>query len=110
VPIILFIGKEVLIGLLKGFELSNLNPVEDRLATAKNALSMLAVSVLIASPWLTTWLDGQRAADDPYAVYNEASPIFWLVGTGLLWIAALIGLIHAVRVFQVTKHVKREET
>ena len=110
VPIILFIGKEVLIGLLKGFELSNLNPIEDRLATAKNALSMLAVSVLIASPWLTTWLDGQRAADDPYAVYNEASPIFWLIGTGLLWIAALIGLIHAVRLFQVTKHVKSEET
>jgi len=106
VPIGLFIGKEVLIGLLKGFELSNLNPIEDRLATAKNALSMMAVSVLIASPWLTAWLDGVRAGDDPYAVYNESSPIFWLIGTGLLWIAALIGLMHAVRLFQATKHVK----
>lgn len=103
VPIALIIGKELIIGLLKGFELSNLNPIEDRLATAKNALSMLAVSVLIASPWLTAWLDGQRAARDAYAVYNEASAIFWLVGTGLLWIAALIGLIHGIRLFQATK-------
>ena len=29
VPMALFIGKELLIGLTKGFELSNLNPIED---------------------------------------------------------------------------------
>jgi phosphatidylglycerophosphate synthase len=110
VPIALFIGKEILIGLFKGFELSNLNPIEDSLATAKNALSMLAVSVLIASPWLTAWLDGLRAASDPYAVYNESSPIFWLVGTGLLWIAALIGLIHALRLFQTTQDIQGDNT
>lgn len=110
VPIILFIGKELLIGLFKGFELSNLNPIEDRLAVTKNAVSMMAVSILIASPWLTAWYDGLRAAEDPYAIYNEASTFFWLLGTGLLWIAALIGLLHAVRLFQATKHVTASET
>lgn len=108
VPIFLFIGKEVFIGLTKGFELSNLNPVEDNLATAKNALSMLAISVLIASPWLTQWFDSQRAGDDPYAVYNESSPIFWLIGTGLLWIAALVAILHAFRLLQATSHVKKD--
>lgn len=110
VPIVLFIGKELVIGLLKGFELSNLNPIEDRLAVAKNALSMLAVSLLIASPWLTAWYDGLRANEDPYAIYNEASTFFWLMGTGLLWIAALVGLLHAVRLFQATKHIKASGT
>ena len=75
VPIAIFIGKEILTGMLKGFELSNLNPIEDNLATAKNALSMLAASVLLASPWITTWLDSLRADDDPFAVYNEASAL-----------------------------------
>ena len=99
---VLFIGKELLIGLFKGFELSNINPVEDALATAKNALSMLAVAFLVGSPWLTAWWDGIRASNDPYSIYNEASPIFWLIGTGLLWLAALVGIIHAVRLFQAT--------
>ncbi len=108
IPIILFIGKELLVGLFKGFELSNLNPVEDRLATAKNALSMMAVSVLIASPWLTAWMDSLRVSSDPYAIYNEASTFIWLIGTGLLWIAALIGLLHGLRLFQATKPIKDE--
>lgn len=103
VPIILFVGKELLIGLVKGFELSNLNPIEDKLATAKNALSMLAVSVLLASPWITAWLDGLRATEDPYAVYNEASTTVWLIGTGLLWLAALVGLLHGVKLLQATQ-------
>ena len=106
VPMALFIGKELLIGLTKGFELSNLNPVEDNLATAKNALSMLAICVLLASPWLTTWLDTLRAGDDPYAVYNESSPIFWLIGMGLLWVAAIVSLLHGFRILQATAHVK----
>ena len=106
VPMALFIGKELYIGLTKGFELSNLNPIEDNLATAKNALSMLAISVLLASPWLTTWFDTIRAEDDPYAVYNEPSLIFWLIGTGLLWIAALISLLHGRRLLQAIAHVK----
>ena len=106
VPMALFIGKELLIGLTKGFELSNLNPVEDNLATAKNALSMLAICVLLASPWLTTWLDTLRAGDNPYAVYNESSPIFWLIGMGLLWVAAIVSLLHGFRILQATAHVK----
>ncbi|MEP6342895.1 MAG: CDP-alcohol phosphatidyltransferase family protein [Maricaulaceae bacterium] len=106
VPMAIFIGKELFIGLTKGFELSNLNPIEDKLATAKNALSMLAISVLLASPWLTTWFDTLRAAEDPFAIYNEASPFFWLIGTGLLWLAALVGLLHGFRILQATAHVK----
>lgn len=102
VPIMLFVGKEMLIGLLKGFELSNLNPIEDNLATAKNALSMLAIAVLLASPWITTWLDGLRAGDDPFAVYNEASTTVWLIGTGLLWLAALVGLMHGFKLLKST--------
>lgn len=106
VPMALFIGKELFIGLTKGFELSNLNPVEDNLATAKNALSMFAIAVLLASPWLTTWIDMFRAGDDPLAIYNEASPTVWLIGTGLLWLAALVGLLHGYHLLKATAHVK----
>ena len=53
VPMAIFIGKELFIGLTKGFELSNLNPTEDSLATAKNALSMLAISVPVSYTHLT---------------------------------------------------------
>ena len=67
---------------------------------------MLAICVLLASPWLTTWLDTLRAGEDPYAVYNESSPIFWLIGTGLLWVAALVSLLHGLRLLQATAHVK----
>lgn len=106
IPIFLIIGKELIIGLVKGFELSNLNPIEDSLATAKNALSMLAVSVLVATPWITTWVDALRADVDPYAVYYAPSPIVWLIGVGLLWIAALVGLMHGARLFQATSRIK----
>jgi len=102
VPIAIFIGKEILTGLLKGFELSNLNPIEDNLATAKNAISMLAVSVLLASPWITTWLDTLRAGDDPFAVYNEASTSIWLIGTGLMWLAALVSILHGIKLLKAT--------
>ena len=64
---------------------------------------MLAVSVLLASPWITTWLDGLRAGDDPYAIYDQASPIIWNIGTGLLWLAALVGLLHGFKLLLATK-------
>ena len=67
IPVAIFIGKEIIVGLTKGFELSNLNPIEDGLATAKNALSMLATAILLASPWLTAWYDSLRAGEDPFA-------------------------------------------
>ena len=105
IPVTIIIGKELIIGLVKGFELSNLNPIEDKLATAKNALSMLAVSVLVASPWITIWVDRLRADTDPYAVYYAPSPVIWLIGVGLLWLAALVSLMHGARLFQATSHI-----
>lgn len=107
VPVTIFIAKEIIVGILRGFELSKLNPMEDKLATAKNAISMLAISVMLASPWLTAWFDSFRAGDDPTAIYNEASPLIWLIGMGLLWIAAIISIFHGLHLLKVTAHVKK---
>jgi hypothetical protein len=60
---------------------------------------MLGAALLVASPWLTQWIDMIRAGTDgAMAVYDEASPFIWLTGTVVLWIAALFSLVSGYKI------------
>lgn len=100
IPACVIIARECLIGLIKGFELSRFGWPDSKLANAKSGFSMLAVCILVASPWLTQALDKMRAgSEEAMAVYDAASPWVWMTGMGVLWIAAILSIITAVTIF-----------
>jgi len=78
------------------------------LQNAKIGLSILAVCVFVASPWLTQFVDLLRVNyKDPMEVYNSSSPWVWIFGQVVLWIAALFSIISAVPIFK-TKHLAND--
>jgi len=94
VPAAIIIIRDVLVGLIKGSSFRNNGWPETRMGTLKTALTMFAICLLLASPWLTNWIDGLRASGDSIMdIYNNASPYVWWVGQGLLWVAALLSLV-----------------
>ncbi len=99
VPAGVIIARELIVGLFKGFELSRFGWPDSGLSNAKAGISMLAVCLLVASPWLTQALDLYRAEKvDPMSVFNEASPWIWYLGQGLLWVAAILSLITGLKI------------
>lgn len=99
VPFAILILREVIIGLTKGFELARFGWPDNPLSNAKAGFSMLGAALLVASPWLTQWIDMIRAGTDgAMAVYDEASPFIWLTGTVVLWIAALFSLVSGYKI------------
>lgn len=103
IPAAILILREVVVGLLKGFELSRFGWPDTFMSNAKSGLSMLAVCILVGSPWLTQAWDSHRADTDPMAVFNAASPLFWWIGQGLLWVAALLSILTAIQIFKIPK-------
>jgi phosphatidylglycerophosphate synthase len=93
IPAFVIIGREVIIGLVKGFEFNKYGWPTTRWGWLKNALTILATCILLASPWLTAWLDMQRADDaNLMQVFGTNSPHIWMIGQGVLWLAAAISL------------------
>lgn len=93
IPAAALIGREVLVGLVKGYELSRRPYATSRLGLLKTALTMLAICTLLASPWLTALYDNWRATHtSATAVYGEASTHIWIIGQILLWLAACISV------------------
>lgn len=99
-PAAIIIGRELIVGLLKGFELSRFGWPDTKMSNAKSGLSMLAVCILVGSPWLTQLFDSYRAEQDPMAIFNAASPLVWWVGQGILCIAALLSTLTAIHIFK----------
>ena len=54
VPALIIIAREVLVGLVKGSSFREIGWPQTSLGTAKTALTMFAVCLLLASPWVTT--------------------------------------------------------
>jgi CDP-diacylglycerol--glycerol-3-phosphate 3-phosphatidyltransferase/cardiolipin synthase len=100
IPAGVLIAREVVIGLFKGFELSRYGWPDTLLSNAKAGLAMLATCLLLASPWLQSWIDRLRAGDDVAAVFAATSPWVWVVGEVILWIAALLSLITAAQILR----------
>lgn len=98
VPVAIIILREVLVGLIKGFELSKHGWPETRLGTLKNAIIMLAVCILLGAPWLTTWFESMFANDDNVlSMYNRTTNQVWNIGLILLWVGALISLVTGIQ-------------
>lgn len=102
VPAVVLIGRELFVGLFKGFELSRYIYPDTLLSNLKSGLSMLGTCLLLASPWLQTWIDRFRAGTDQVAeVFAATSPWVWVSGEIALWIAAILSIITAVGLFRI---------
>lgn len=101
VPAVIIIGREIIVGLFKGFELSRYIFPDTLLSNLKSGISMLATCLLLASPWLQVWLDRMRAGTDKVAeVFAATSPAVWITGEVFLWVAAVLSIITAVGLFR----------
>lgn len=103
VPVAIYIGRDIAISLVKGYEISKSGFFETRLGDIKNVLAMLAVCLLVSAPWLSGFFDRLRAGSDPekiMKVYDSSSPYVWNTGLVILWIAAILSLLSAVQLFK----------
>lgn len=99
VPVFVLIVREMLVGLLKGFELSRYGWPDNFMSNAKIAFAVLGTTLLVGSPWLTQLWDRIRAGDDRIMeVYSVSSPLIWIMGQACLWIAAVFSLISAYKI------------
>jgi len=94
IPAGVIIAREIIVGLVKGYEMTKTGWPETRFGDLKNGLVMLGTCILVASPWLTTWIERIIAGEaNAMEVYGSTSPYVWLIGEGILWFAAIISLI-----------------
>ena len=94
IPAGVIIIREVLVGLVKGYEMTKTGWPETKFGDLKNGLVMLGTCLLVASPWLTTWIDRAIAGpDNAMEVYGSTSPYVWLIGEGILWFAAIVSVL-----------------
>ncbi len=101
IPAGIIIFREVIVGLFKGFELSQYGFPDNLLSNAKNGFVMLGTCLLLASPWLTQWIDMSRANEaNVMDVFGSASPLVWIAGQVTLWIGALFSILSAVKIFR----------
>lgn len=83
IPAGVIILREGLVGLLKGYQMTKTGWPETRFGDLKNGLIMLGTCLLLASPWLTTWIDRLLAgADNAMDIYGSTSPYVWLMARG----------------------------
>lgn len=101
IPAVVLIAREIIVGLFKGFELSRFVVADTLLSNLKSGLSMLATCLLLASPWLQTWIDKARASETNVTeVFASTSPWVWVIGEITLWVAAIISIVTAVAIFR----------
>ena len=93
VPALVIIGREIIVGLLKGYEMTKSGWPETKYGSLKNGLCMLGTCLLLAAPWLTSWIDRLLANEtNSLDVLVGTSPYVWLIGEGVLWFAALVSV------------------
>lgn len=103
VPAIILIARDIIIALVKGYEVSKFGFLESKLGDIKSLLAMFAACTLVAAPWLSNLVDGMRVSKDAanvMDVYNSASPLIWNIGIGLLWVAALLSILTGYRLLK----------
>lgn len=101
VPAGIIIAREIVIGLAKGKQIAIYGWPDNFLSSAKSGFIMLAVCILVATPWLTQWFDALRATDSNVVdVFNNASPVIWVIGEIALWIGAVFSILSAIKIFK----------
>ena len=106
IPVAVLIGRELLVGLFKGFELSRYGWADNLYSSAKGGFAMLGTALLVGSPWLTQWIDMTRATpDNAIEVLAGGSPLVWVIGEVALWIAAVFSVIAGIKILTHTREV-----
>lgn len=100
VPVLVLFLRELTVALFKGRELRKFGWPDNKLSNAKVGLSVLAVCTLVAFPWLSQLTDVFRAENDPSRLFNTGAPWVWYFGEIYLWLAAIVSVISAVRIFK----------
>lgn len=104
VPAGVIIGREIVIGLVKGFEFSQHGWPSTKGLWLKNALTFTAVCALVAAPWLTGFVDSFSATDATLMdIYGSNSTTVWFAAQGLLWLAAALSLITGIALLRAPK-------
>lgn len=116
IAVAIIIAREIIVGLVKGFELSRSRLYETGLGNLKTAMIMLGTCILLASPWLTPWVTSifskggdvakgpvdlaNPALSDPsiFDAYISTSGLVWTTGLVVLWIGAILSLITGIAV------------
>ncbi len=99
VPALVLIGREVIVALVKGRSLIRREWPVTSLGNLRTFLTMLSVCLLIASPWLTTWIDSIRASDENImGIYDSNAGYVWITGQVLLWLAALLSVYTGIQI------------
>lgn len=97
VPALILIGREIIVGLAKGYELSKYGWPTTKWGWLKNTLTIFATCILLASPWLTALVDMQRVTDGNIVeIFNSTAPHVWIAGQCLLWIAAAVSVFTGI--------------
>jgi phosphatidylglycerophosphate synthase len=93
VPAAVIIIREIIIGALRGRNFREHGWPETELGSFKNGILMLAICLLVASPWLTSWVDSLRSGgQSAMNTYDTSNPAVWWTGLILLWQAAILSL------------------
>ena len=101
VPALIIIGREILVGLLKGYEMTKSGWPETKFGSLKNGLCMFGTCLLLASPWLTAWIDRLLANEtNSLDVLVGTSPYVWLIGEGVLWFAAAVSVFTGIKLLK----------
>jgi len=101
VPALIIIAREILVGFVKGKQISIYGWPDNFLSSAKSFFIMLGVCILVATPWLTQWFDALRANEaNVVDVFNNASPMIWVIGEIALWIGAVFSILSAIKIFK----------
>lgn len=98
VPVAIIVVRELLVGLLKGYDMTKNGWPETKFGSIKNGLAMLATCILVASPWITTWIDNVLSGKDSVEALMSTSPYVWMIGQAILWFAALISILTGVKI------------
>lgn len=96
-PAAILIGREIIVGLFKGFEMARFIVPDTLLSNLKSGLAMLGTCLLLASPWLQVWVDRMGSAAD----FTTASPAVWVAGQICLWVAAVLSILTAIALFRI---------
>ena len=98
VPAGVIIGREVLVGLVKGYDMMDSGWPETKYGAIKNGLVTLGTCLLVASPWLTSWFDKMMSGKDNVDALISSSPQIWMIGQGVLWFGAIVSVFTGLKI------------
>lgn len=97
-PAAIYIGRDFVLGVVKGYEFSKQGFAETRLGDIKNVLAMGGAMILVASPWLNNVVQRLFASDEnPMAIYDSSAALVWNSGIAIIVIAAILSVVTAVQ-------------